>query len=141
MPADITPAIRPEDIEKERGYLLRYALLQLRNPDFSTAVLTPEGPLLPAAAVSADDDEDWDADLPAWASLAAFAVIGVLLLAACGSSSNAVTKVDATSFVTTASRPDVAVIDVRTPEEFAALMRAETAKWDRLVKQGGVKLN
>lgn len=32
MPADITPAIRPEDIEKERGYLLRYALLQLRNP-------------------------------------------------------------------------------------------------------------
>ena len=38
--------------------------------DFSTAVLTPEGPLLPAAAASAEDDEDWDADLPAWASLA-----------------------------------------------------------------------
>jgi chromosome partitioning protein len=37
--------------------------------DFSTAVLTPEGPMLPAAAVN-DDDEDWDADLPAWASLA-----------------------------------------------------------------------
>ncbi|WP_413765752.1 hypothetical protein, partial [Vibrio vulnificus] len=37
--------------------------------DFSTAVLTPEGPLL-AAAASAEDDEDWDADLPAWASLA-----------------------------------------------------------------------
>ena len=53
-------------------------------------------------------------------SMAAFAVIGVLLLAACGSSSNAVTKVDATSFVTTASQSDVAVIDVRTPEEFAA---------------------
>lgn len=32
MPADISPVIRPEDIEKERGYLLRYALLQLRNP-------------------------------------------------------------------------------------------------------------
>jgi len=38
--------------------------------DFSTAVLTPEGPLLPATAASAEDDEDWDADLPAWASLA-----------------------------------------------------------------------
>lgn len=37
--------------------------------DFSTAVLTPEGPLLAAAAVS-EDDEDWDADLPAWASIA-----------------------------------------------------------------------
>jgi chromosome partitioning protein len=37
--------------------------------DFSTAVLTPEGPMLPAAAVN-DDDEDWDADLPAWANLA-----------------------------------------------------------------------
>ena len=29
----------------------------------------------------------------------------------------------------------------KTPEEFAALMRAEAAKWDRLLKQGGVKLN
>ena len=43
---------------------------QKARADFSTAVLTPEGPLLPAAAVSAEDDEDWDADLPAWASLA-----------------------------------------------------------------------
>lgn len=32
MPADMTPALRPEDIEKERSYLLRYALLQLRSP-------------------------------------------------------------------------------------------------------------
>lgn len=37
--------------------------------DFSTAVLTPESPMLPAAAMS-DDEEDWDHDLPAWASLA-----------------------------------------------------------------------
>ena len=29
----------------------------------------------------------------------------------------------------------------KTPEEFAALMRADAAKWERLVKQGGVKLN
>ncbi|MEZ6028234.1 MAG: ParA family protein [Hyphomonadaceae bacterium] len=43
--------------------------------DFSTAVLTPEGPLLPAAAVN-DDDEDWDADLPAWASLAVASATG-----------------------------------------------------------------
>ena len=32
MTPDSSPVIRPEDIEKERGYLLRYALLQLRNP-------------------------------------------------------------------------------------------------------------
>lgn len=37
--------------------------------DFSTAVLTPETPLLPAAAVS-DDDDEWDAELPAWANIA-----------------------------------------------------------------------
>jgi len=29
----------------------------------------------------------------------------------------------------------------KAPEEFSVLMRAEAAKWDRLVKQGGVKLN
>ncbi len=29
----------------------------------------------------------------------------------------------------------------KAPEEFSALMRAEATKWDRLVKQGGVKLN
>ena len=38
--------------------------------DFSTAVLTPEAPLLPAAAMSDDEDDGWDADLPAWASIA-----------------------------------------------------------------------
>ena len=32
MPTEIAPIIRAEDIEKQRGYLLRYALLQLRNP-------------------------------------------------------------------------------------------------------------
>ncbi len=29
----------------------------------------------------------------------------------------------------------------KAPEEFAALMRAEAAKWERLIKAGGVKLN
>jgi phage shock protein E len=55
-------------------------------------------------------------------SMAAFAVIGVLLLAACGSSSssNAITNVDASTFLTTVSQPGVTVVDVRTPEEFAA---------------------
>jgi chromosome partitioning protein len=38
--------------------------------DFSTAVLTPETPLLPAAALSDDEDDGWDVDLPAWASIA-----------------------------------------------------------------------
>jgi len=37
--------------------------------DFSTAVLTPETPMLPASAMS-EDEEEWDADLPAWASIA-----------------------------------------------------------------------
>jgi len=32
LPTEIAPTIRAEDIEKERSYLLRYALLQLRNP-------------------------------------------------------------------------------------------------------------
>ena len=53
-------------------------------------------------------------------SMAAFAVIGVLLLAACGSSSNAITNVDASTVLTTVSQPGVTVVDVRTPEEFAA---------------------
>jgi hypothetical protein len=37
--------------------------------DFSTAVLTPESTSTPHVVVN-DDDEDWDPDLPAWASLA-----------------------------------------------------------------------
>lgn len=43
--------------------------------DFSTAVLTPETPLLPAAALSDDEDDGWDADVPAWASIAAANVV------------------------------------------------------------------
>jgi hypothetical protein len=68
-------------------------------------------------------------------SMAAFAVIGVLLLAACGSSSssNAITNVDASTFLTTVSQPGVTVVDVRTPEEFAAgLARAEAAAQRRM---------
>jgi chromosome partitioning protein len=39
--------------------------------DFSTIVLTPEAPMQPSAPVVDEDDEDsWDADLPAWASIA-----------------------------------------------------------------------
>lgn len=37
--------------------------------DFSTAVLTPEAPMLSAAAAS-DDEDDWEHELPAWASMA-----------------------------------------------------------------------
>jgi chromosome partitioning protein len=43
--------------------------------DFSTAVLTPETPLFPAAALSDDEDDGWDADVPAWASIAAANVV------------------------------------------------------------------
>lgn len=52
--------------------------------------------------------------------MAVFAVLGVLLVAGCGSSSSAVTTVDAQTFLTTASQAGVTVIDVRTPEEYAA---------------------
>lgn len=52
--------------------------------------------------------------------MAVFAVLGVLLVAGCSSSSSAVTTVDAQTFLTTASQPGVTVIDVRTPEEYAA---------------------
>lgn len=39
--------------------------------DFSTAVLTPETPMQPSAPMVEEDDEDgWDADLPAWANIA-----------------------------------------------------------------------
>ena len=50
------------------GAVARWA--EKPRADFSTAVLTPEAPLLPAAALSDDEDDGWDADLPAWASLA-----------------------------------------------------------------------
>lgn len=39
--------------------------------DFSTVVLTPETPMQPSAPmIEEDDEESWDADLPAWASIA-----------------------------------------------------------------------
>jgi hypothetical protein len=39
--------------------------------DFSTAVLTPETPMQPSTRIVDEDDEDgWEADLPAWASIA-----------------------------------------------------------------------
>lgn len=53
-------------------------------------------------------------------SMAAFAVVGVLLLTACGSNSSAITTVEAAAFLTETSKPGVTVVDVRTPEEFTA---------------------
>ena len=53
-------------------------------------------------------------------SMAALAVVGILLLAACSSGPSAITTVDPRTFLTTASQPGVTVVDVRTPEEFAA---------------------
>lgn len=53
-------------------------------------------------------------------SMAAIAVVGLLLLTACSSGSSAVSTVDAQSFLSTASQAGVTVIDVRTPEEYAA---------------------
>ena len=52
--------------------------------------------------------------------MAVFAVLGVLLVAGCSSSSSSVSTVDAQTFLTSASQAGVTVIDVRTPEEFAA---------------------
>lgn len=49
---------------------------QKPRADFSTAVLTPESPGLPAAAIS-DDDEDWDNELPAWATAAVANAVNV----------------------------------------------------------------
>ena len=52
--------------------------------------------------------------------MAVFAVLGVLLVTGCSSGSSAVSTVDAQTFLTTASQAGVTVIDVRTPEEYAA---------------------
>lgn len=52
--------------------------------------------------------------------MAVFAVLGVLLVAGCSSGSSAVSTVDAQTFLASASQAGVTVIDVRTPEEFAA---------------------
>ena len=53
-------------------------------------------------------------------ALLALALTGALLVAGCSSSSNAVTTVDPQTFLQTASQPGVTVLDVRTPEEYAA---------------------
>lgn len=52
--------------------------------------------------------------------MAVVAVLGVLLITGCSSGSSAVSTVDAQSFLSTASQTGVTIIDVRTPEEFAA---------------------
>jgi len=48
------------------------------------------------------------------------AVLGIALLAGCGSSSGGVQTVDPTAFLTTASQTGTVVVDVRTPSEYAA---------------------
>lgn len=53
-------------------------------------------------------------------ALAALAVVGVLLLAACSSGSSAITTVEPQAFLTAVAQPGVTVVDVRTPEEYAA---------------------
>ena len=55
-------------------------------------------------------------------ALAALAIAGSLFLAGCSSdaSSAGVTTVDTQTFVTQLAEPGVTIIDVRTPEEFAA---------------------
>lgn len=52
--------------------------------------------------------------------MAAFAVLGVLLVTGCSSGNSAISTVDAQSFLSTASQAGVTVVDVRTPEEYAA---------------------
>jgi phage shock protein E len=47
------------------------------------------------------------------------ALLGVTVLAACGSSGG-VTTVDPQAFLTTAAQPGAVVVDVRTPQEYAA---------------------
>jgi len=53
-------------------------------------------------------------------ALAAVAIVTVFVLSACSSGSSAISNVDAASFLTTAAQPGVTVVDVRTPEEYAA---------------------
>lgn len=55
-------------------------------------------------------------------TLAAIAIAGALILTGCSSSSEAggVTNVDVATFATEITEPGVTIIDVRTPEEFAA---------------------
>lgn len=53
-------------------------------------------------------------------ALLVLAVIGVLLVSACGSTPAAISKMDVKAFADAASRPGVVLLDVRSPEEFAA---------------------
>lgn len=53
-------------------------------------------------------------------ALLVLAVFGVLLVSACGSSSAAISKMDVKAFADAASQPGVVLLDVRSPEEFAA---------------------
>ena len=53
-------------------------------------------------------------------ALVAVTLVGTLLLAACSSSSSAIQTVDPQAFLTTAAQPGVTVVDVRTPDEYAA---------------------
>lgn len=53
-------------------------------------------------------------------SMAALALLGVLLLAACSSGSSAISNVDAPTFLADVTKPGVTIVDVRTPEEYAA---------------------
>lgn len=52
--------------------------------------------------------------------IAVAGVLAVLALAGCGTAASAVQTVDPQSFLSTASQSGAVVIDVRTPEEFAA---------------------
>lgn len=52
--------------------------------------------------------------------IAVAGVLAVLVLAGCGSTASAVQTVDPQSFLATASQSGTVVVDVRTPEEFAA---------------------
>ena len=53
-------------------------------------------------------------------ALLVLAVFGVLLVSACGSTPAAISKMDVKAFADAASRPGVVLLDVRSPEEFAA---------------------
>jgi len=52
--------------------------------------------------------------------LTLLALLGVLVVTGCSASGSAVQTLDPQAFLTSASQPNVTVIDVRTPQEFAA---------------------
>ena len=51
---------------------------------------------------------------------ASLALVGVLVLSACGSGAGATQKLEPQAFAEAAGKPGVVVLDVRSPEEFAA---------------------